>query len=130
MRQCLRAFGRSARRPARWPSRCPFDLEAVLADWAALRPAMTRTVPDGFERDEWAYLIQFLDRDNLKGAFTASFGEPVEPVEPGADGTGVLARPRGTVAVWLPNNVSLLGPLTLILLTLTGNRIPAEGRLA
>lgn len=32
-------------------------------------------------------------------------------------------RPRGRVALWLPNNVSLLGPLTIILLVLTGNRI-------
>ena len=36
-------------------------------------------------------------------------------------------RPRGVVAVWLPNNVSLLGPLTLILLSLTGNRLRLKG---
>jgi hypothetical protein len=33
---------------------------------------------------------------------------------------GLLARPRGRVAVWLPSNVSLLGPLVVILLSLTG----------
>jgi hypothetical protein len=36
---------------------------------------------------------------------------------------GLLYRPRGPIAVWLPNNVSLLGPLSLILLSLTGQSI-------
>ena len=35
----------------------------------------------------------------------------------------LLYRARGPIAVWLPNNVSLLGPLTLVLLSLTGQPI-------
>ena len=33
----------------------------------------------------------------------------------------LFARPRGAVGLWLPNNVSLLGPLMLIVVSLSGN---------
>jgi Acyl-CoA reductase (LuxC) len=79
--------------------------------WTELRAAMIRTRPDAFTRDEWAYLISFLDAGHLQGIVHDTFAP------------NVMARPRGSVVVWLPNNVTLLGPLTLILLTLTGNRI-------
>lgn len=108
----------------------PFDLDAVLADWAALRPRMARELLDGFERDEWAYLIQFLEKEHLLGAFRTSFGEPAtdgRAKRPAGGGPSVLARPRGPVAVWLPSNVSLLGPLVLILLSVTGNPILLKG---
>jgi len=102
----------------------PFALDALLDDWAGLRVAMTRSVPEGFERDEWAYLITFLERENLAGAFRDAFGEPADE----SDGPVVrLARPRGPVAVWLPNNVSLLGPLTTVLLSLTGCPLLLKG---
>jgi hypothetical protein len=66
--------------------------------------------------------MAFLAPENLWGPFYESFGKPA------AVGTTTrLVRPRGVVAVWLPNNVSLLGPLTLILLTLTGNKILLKG---
>lgn len=96
----------------------PFSQPQVVAEWGALRGAMRKTVPGEFSRDEWAYLMVFLAPENLHAPFLEAFGQPVEGGCPSR-----LARPRGTVAVWLPNNVSLLGPLTLILLTLTGNRI-------
>jgi hypothetical protein len=102
----------------------PFDLEEVLAGWGSLRVAMTRTLPPGFERDEWAYLIQFLEAGALRDAFTSSFGAASDASAARPD---LLARPRGTVALWLPNNVSLLGPLTTILLSLTGNRLLLKG---
>lgn len=101
----------------------PFELQEVLADWSSLRLPMTRALPPGFERDEWAYLIQFLSEENLGSVFSASFGAPC----PASQAMSVLLRPRGCVAVWLPNNVSLLGPLTLVLLSLSGNRLRLKG---
>ena len=87
-----------------------YALEARLAQWDALRKRMARGVPDAFTRDEWAYLVTFLDRTNLCEPFAQTFGEPAPSGKVGA-----LFRPRGPIAIWLPNNVSLLGPLTLIL---------------
>ncbi len=69
---------------------------------------MLREVPEPFSRDEWAHLAASLGPAALRAPFAASFGG------------GAFARVRGHVAVWLPNNVSLLGPLTSILLSLTG----------
>lgn len=101
-----------------------FELEPLLQEWSQLRLAMTRNIPAEFSRDEWAYLITFLEHDHLLGVFEQSFGRFVAtasvPVR-------TLARPRGLVAIWLPNNVSLLGPLTLILMSLTGNPIQLKG---
>ncbi|MEA2180570.1 MAG: hypothetical protein QOG77_3867 [Solirubrobacteraceae bacterium] len=93
----------------------PFALDALVEDWLTLRRAMLRAVPEPFARDEWAHLAASLDAAALRRPFAVTFGEP-------GDGAPVasLARPRGRVAVWLPNNVSLLGPLTSILLSLSG----------
>ncbi len=101
----------------------PFDLDALLAAWAGLRGAMRRQKPDAFSRDEWAYLMAFLSPEQLEAPFRQGFGRRTSETGPVA----TLARPRGAVSVWLPNNVSLLGPLTLILLTLTGNRLWLKG---
>ena len=98
----------------------PFDLDEWIAGWQKLRLDMIREKPDSFSRDEWAYLIEFLDPQNLLQPFHQAFGMPGTNPE---QGINVLARPRGTVAIWLPNNVSLLGPLTLILVSLTGNTV-------
>jgi hypothetical protein len=101
----------------------PFDLDELIGAWSGLRSSMRKAVPNEFSRDEWAYLINFLSPEQLKRPYYEAFGAPAD-----ADGkVSGLARPRGTVAVWLPNNVSLLGPLTLILLTLTGNRLLLKG---
>jgi hypothetical protein len=98
----------------------PFALDAVVGDWDRLRRAMIREVPAPFSRDEWAYLLNFLAPENLRLPFRQSFGEaegaPSGPVH-------TLARPRGPVSVWLPGNVNLLGPLTLVLVSLTGNPV-------
>lgn len=80
---------------------------------------MARDKPAAFTRDEWAYLIGFLDPGSLRSAFSMSFGEP----DPSGAPADAVAVPGGTIAVWLPNNVSLLGALSLVLLTLTGNAI-------
>jgi len=104
------------------PSRCtavvlPFNLGEWLRDWADLRRKMVREVPAAFTRDEWAYLAAFLDEANLRKPFVESFGEPATG---GEARPSSLIRPRGLIGIWLPNNVSLLGPLTLILASLTG----------
>jgi hypothetical protein len=98
----------------------PFDYRQAVEDWSTLRKTMIRQVPDEFTRDEWAYLVTFLDTGNLLQPFLDSFGTPV--AEPSAP-PRLQYRPRGLIAVWLPNNVSLLGPLTLVLLSLTGQPI-------
>ena len=95
----------------------PFDYRQAIADWASLRGQMIRRMPPAFTRDEWAYLVTFLERDNLLAPFVSTFGSELErPDRPPT----LFYRPRGPIAVWLPNNVSLLGPLTLILLSLSG----------
>lgn len=100
--------------------RLPFRLDAVLDDWSSLRTTMIRNKPGAFTRTEWAYLVQFLERDALAGVFRGAFGEPHAS---GGARFDAEARPGGMVAVWLPSNVSLLGALTVILLSLTGNPI-------
>lgn len=104
----------------------PFDLAAHIAGWSTVRAAMLKEVPAEFTRDEWAYLATFLDAENLWRPFQQSFGGCSE--ERGSP--SLWARPRGSVGLWLPNNVSLLGPLMLIVVSLTGNllRIKAGSR--
>jgi hypothetical protein len=96
--------------------RLPHDLDALLAAWSAVRSRMARNVHPDFARTEWAYLTQFLERGSLLSVFRDTFGEPV----PEAGHADLLAAPRTRVALWLPNNVSMLGPLALVLLSLTG----------
>ena len=98
----------------------PFDYKKLINDWVALRKHMVRQVPAEFTRDEWAYLVTFLEQQNLANPFLANFGNEIDANE---ETPNLLYRPRGPIAVWLPNNVSLLGPLTLILLSLTGQPI-------
>jgi len=100
----------------------PVPPQQIVAGWGALRSAMYKSVPAEFSRDEWAYLMAFLDPENLSAPLLEAFGHPVDEGR-----ASRLVRPRGVVAVWLPNNVTLLGPLTLILLTLTGNRLLLKG---
>jgi len=92
-----------------------YDLEQRLAQWEQLRRQMVRGVPPEFTRDEWAYLAGFLGRDSLLAPFARSFGERAE----GATRLCALYRPRGAIAIWLPNNVSLLGPLLLVMASFT-----------
>ena len=104
------------------PHRCtvaalPFNLAERLEHWGALRREMVRQVSKAFTRDEWAYLASFLDQSTLRRPFLHTFGEEVKGADVRPD---VLVRPRGTIAIWLPNTVSLLGPLTLILASLSG----------
>jgi hypothetical protein len=97
----------------------PFALADLLAGWKRVGAAMLREFPAEFTRDEWAYLATFLSESNLRLPFARSFGAAAD----GGGESGLLARPRGRVALWLPNNVSLLGPLMLIVVSLTGNRL-------
>jgi hypothetical protein len=100
----------------------PFPLDDAIASLGRLQRRMIRVLPPAFTREEWAYLISFLSPENLQAPFTAAFGHPAAIGGPYER----VARPRGRVALWLPNNVSLLGPLTLILLSLTGNQVQVK----
>ena len=91
-----------------------YDLMDRLNQWDALRTKMVRGVPAEFTRDEWAYLVNFVSVDHLYDCVEKSFGQE-EVCEPMS-----LMRPRGPIAIWLPSNVSLLGPLVLILSSFAG----------
>ncbi|MDC1286928.1 acyl-CoA reductase, partial [Gammaproteobacteria bacterium] len=97
----------------------PYDVTEIIDAWDHLRGAMIRNMPEVFSRDEWAYMITFLQPDQLWQVFEQAFGVRCEAVDSGTR----LYYPRGSVAIWLPNNVSLLGPLVMILLSLTGNKL-------
>jgi hypothetical protein len=101
-----------------------YDLERRFAEWESLRLAMVRGVPDEFTRDEWAYLIAFIAHESLRQVFVKTFGPPG-----GADSV-TMFRPRGAIAIWLPNNVSLLGPLLVVLASFSGTpvRVKAGSR--
>lgn len=101
----------------------PIDLAAQIDGWSRVRKAMLKQAPPReFTRDEWAYLASFLEGENLRLPFHQTFGEHSD--EQGSP--TLLVRPRGSVGLWLPNNVSLLGPLMLILVSLTGNRLRSK----
>lgn len=95
----------------------PYSLDARIADWESLRREMVLGVAPAFTRDEWAYMVAFLDSNHLRETFTRTFGPQLEA------GIQSLWSPRGGIAIWLPNNVSLLGPLVLILASFTGQPI-------
>lgn len=110
----------------------PFDLHRWIVDWQTVQRQMLRAVPDAFTRDEWAYLCGFVGGAELRTVFVQTFGvragESAGQAPRGVDiprptAPRAFARPRGPVAVWLPNNVSLLGPLTLVLVSLSGNPV-------
>jgi hypothetical protein len=102
----------------------PLDPDAVIAEWSGLRRAMVREVPTAFTRDEWAYLLSFLDPGYLARPFRDAFGDRISTAD---QAPTILFRPRGPIALWLPNNVSLLGPLTMILLSMTGQPVWIKG---
>lgn len=91
------------------------EMGAIIDSWGSLRRKMVVGRPEHFSRDEWAYLIAFLDPSNLRQVLEVSFGAASAPQPPKR-----LYRARKSVALWLPNNVSLLGPLTLILVSIAG----------
>jgi hypothetical protein len=93
------------------------DLAAATAAWSSLRSAMAREVPSAFTRDEWAYLISFLAPSSLAAIVQRTFGVPAAGGDAAID---VLLRARSPIAIWLPSNVSLLGPLTLVVASLSG----------
>lgn len=99
----------------------PIPPRLLIEDWTSLQVSMVKTMPESFTRDEWAYLISFLSAENLWRPFRESFGEEIQG--DAAKAAASVYRPRGRVGLWLPNNVSLLGPLTMILLSLTGQRM-------
>lgn len=101
----------------------PFDFEAFAAAADATRRALVRRVPAAFTRDEWAYLLASLSRERLMTQRAAVFGPTLTAKAPPRR----LARPRGTVAIWLPANVSLLGPLAVLATLASGNHVRTKG---
>ena len=97
----------------------PFDLESITTEWNQLRSKMIRFLPPEFSREEWSYLITFLEKCRLESVFTKTFGESGNV----SNVINTIIRPKGNVALWLPNNVSLLGPLMLVMISLTGNSL-------
>jgi hypothetical protein len=95
----------------------PHDPAAAAAAWASLRTAMARELHPSFTRDEWAYVMTFLAPSSLGEIVRRTFGAPAGAGETAID---VLHRPRTPVSIWLPSNVSLLGPLTLVVASLSG----------
>ena len=121
MSKCFQYFRKNATSAA---VLLPFDIETIIDDWCGLRKKMVRSVPAAFTRDEWAYILMFIERGNLLRPFQCNFGELCDKTE---SPLSLLAKPRGNIALWLPNNVSLLGPLMLILVSLTGNPLRMKG---
>jgi hypothetical protein len=101
----------------------PHEPAAVLGAWQSVQAAMVRSRPDAFDRAEWAYLMTFLDAHALASVFDEAFG----PAVPEGAAPPRLRRPRGDIGLWLPNNVSLLGPLVLVLLSLIGAKLRVKG---
>ncbi|WP_171097570.1 acyl-CoA reductase [Ruegeria sp. HKCCD7255] len=102
----------------------PFALDALCAEYDEVTARMARrAAPPAFSRDEWGYLLGFMRGSALRAVFTQGFG----PASDELDSMPVrIARPRAHVAIWLPNNVSLLGPLTTTLCLLTGAHVRAK----
>jgi hypothetical protein len=97
----------------------PFELTSQIAGWGRIRAFMLKEVSEEFTRDEWAYLATFLDVENLWRPFQQSFGSQSNEKE----SPSLLVKPRGPIGLWLPNNVSLLGLLMLVVVSLTGSRL-------
>jgi hypothetical protein len=96
----------------------PFDLELLISEWTKLRYVMVKNPHPEFSRTEWAYLIQFIDPEMLFSTFKKAFGEPTTQAPVSA-----VYTPVNRVGLWLPNNVSLLGVLVVVLLSLTGVKL-------
>lgn len=99
----------------------PHSLDEMIDSWDLLRRKLLRVPQLGFTRDELAYVASFLGPESLVGLVESAFG-PRKRTDP-TTAPGRLLRPRANAAVWLPNNVSLLGPLLVILLSLAGCRV-------
>ena len=99
----------------------PFEIDELIAGWSSLRPKMISAMPQSFRRDEWAYLLSFIEPCRLTLIVESSIGPRSGLCD--LSRVNLCLRPRGLVALWLANNVTLLGPLMLVLLSLSGNRL-------
>lgn len=100
----------------------PFSLAFRLNDYSDLQKSMIRNRDPNFSRSEWAYLINFISKSNLKSIFVKTFGE-ITDID---INNGLYYSPFTHISVWLPNNVSLLGPLTVAMLSLIGARVEVK----
>lgn len=95
--------------------------DELLADWRAVQLKMARFHHPEFTRGEWAYLLSFCSPSRLLAVLQDCLWSD-DSVKTGRK----ILRPPARVGVWLPNNVSLLGPLSLVLLSLTGCQVWAK----
>ena len=100
----------------------PFSLTDAWEAIGQVRAAMVRSRPEQFSRNEWAYLMQFVSRSSLSRPFVDHFGT-FTTANTDLVTARQIVRPRGRIALWLPSNVSLLGPLAIMQLLLSGNRL-------
>lgn len=91
-----------------------YDLVQRLEAWNGLRIKMAKAVPPEFSRDEWGYLIGFVGGDRLSSMISESFFGGGKP------NAVSMFRPHGPISIWLPNNVSLLGPLVVVIASFGG----------
>lgn len=102
----------------------PLPTTQIFQAWSELQKIMVKKQPHEFTRSEWAYLISFLQRENLQEFFQTHFGSEITSNSQG--GPHQIFKARGHISIWLPSNVSLLGPLNVIALSLTGNQVTVK----
>lgn len=98
-----------------------FDINEIIEDYSNLRKIMIRKISPDFSRDEWAYLCTFIEKESLKEVLNETFGSD-------SSNTSIKEafKAKENLSIWLPNNVSLLGPLMLIYASLAGIKVTAK----
>ena len=76
----------------------PYDLDALLADFAALRSHMVRRISPDFTREEWAYLVGFLWSGKPARRLHPSLRRAVRQSVESRDDAGAAPRPRRALA--------------------------------
>ncbi len=99
----------------------PYDLQLFFSSIENMRQDMIRNKLKEFTRDEWAYLLSFLSTENLWKVFLNTFGSRLSHNDSAT--YNCIYKPRGIVTIWLPNNVSMLGPLSYIMALLSGCQV-------
>ncbi len=95
------------------------DIVGIIEDWDNIRKIMLKKPPPEFTRDELAYLVNFISKRELMEIYISTFGELTNIPR----NMHRKIRPIGNVSLWSPNNVSLLAPLTMILVSISGNKL-------
>ena len=95
------------------------DIPGIMEDWDKIRKIMLKKPPPEFTRDELAYLVNFISKRELMEIYISTFGDLTQTSRNGHR----IIKPIGNVSLWSPNNVSLLAPLTMVLVSISGNKL-------